>query len=86
MMYRIDTSKEYTYIDLEQILPLAGRASSSLKVVWWVGQVRIKAFPVFGLAALVPSHLARFLIQPRMLQIQFVRVTFWITFWPVARC
>ena len=85
-MYRIDTSKEYTYIDLEQILPLAGRVFSSLKVVWWVGQVRIRAFPGFGLAELVPNLLARFPIQPRMLQIQFARATFWITFWPVARC
>ena len=86
MMYRIDTSKEYTYFDLEQILPLAGRASSSLKVVRWVGQVRIRAFPEFGLAELVPNLLARFPIQLKKSQTRFARATFWITFWLGARC
>jgi hypothetical protein len=85
-MYRNDTSKEYTEIASEQIRPSAGRVSSSLKVVRWVGQVRIRAFPEFGLAELVPNLLARFPIQLKKSQTRFAPAMFWITFWLGAQC
>ena len=95
-MYQFDTSKGYRLAGDRQIRPglpyskwnvhalrqswPQPQSARGLIVIRWVGQVRIKVSPESALVASVPSHLARFRIQPKMSLIQFAPVTFWITF------